>query len=237
MECDLSSLQSVEAMAKNFRQQFDTLDILFANAGIMATPPGLTKDGYELQFGTNHMGHALLLKFMLPIMAKTAAAGHDVRIITTASSAFQGASGISYDTIKTPQPAIFGHFRRYMQSKLANLLYAQKIAELYPNIVSCAIQPGAVATDIFGANPSTLDKLFTYISTRGNYLTPEEGSYNMLWVATTSRQNVKRLPKIRRCVMSCGRGLRKSWRDIRSRLSLPTVDIEGVSPRLVTKYC
>jgi NAD(P)-dependent dehydrogenase (short-subunit alcohol dehydrogenase family) len=191
MECDLSSLQSVEAMLKNFRRKFDTLDIFFANAGIMATPPGLTRDGYEVQFGTNHMGHALMLKYLLPIMAKTAAAGRDVRIITTSSSAFQAASGILYDTIKTPQPAFFGHFRCYMQSKLANLLYAQKIAELCPNIVSCAIQPGAVATDIFGQNPSLLDKLFTYIGTGGKYLTPEEGSYNMLWVATTLRQNVK----------------------------------------------
>ncbi|KAI4852106.1 hypothetical protein E4T44_01704 [Aureobasidium sp. EXF-8845] len=147
----------------------------------MATPPGLTKDGYEVQFGTNHMGHALMLKYLLPIMAKTAAAGRDVRLITTSSSAFQAASGISYDTMKTPQPAFFGHFRRYMQSKLANLLYAQKIAELYPNIVFCAIQPGAVATDIFGQNPSLLDKLFTYIGAGGKYLTPEEGSYNMLW--------------------------------------------------------
>jgi NAD(P)-dependent dehydrogenase (short-subunit alcohol dehydrogenase family) len=159
--------------------------------GIMATPPGLTKDGYEVQFGTNHMGHALMLKYLLPIMAKTAAAGRDVRLITTSSSAFQAASGISYDTMKTPQPAFFGHFRRYMQSKLANLLYAQKIAELYPNIVFCAIQPGAVATDIFGQNPSLLDKSFTYIGAGGKYLNPEEDSYNMLLVATTPRQNVK----------------------------------------------
>ncbi|GFG10709.1 uncharacterized oxidoreductase C736.13 [Aspergillus udagawae] len=190
LECDLSSFQSVESAAKRFLADFDILDILFANAGIMAVPPGLTKDGYEVQFGTNHMGHALLLKYLLPIMARTASIGRDVRLITTTSSAFQGASGIAYDTIKTPQKGIFGHFRRYMQSKLANTLYSQKIAELYPEIMSCSVQPGAVATDIGGNHLGTLDKVFIAINTRGKTLTPDEGAYNMCWVATTKRENL-----------------------------------------------
>ncbi|KAB8075512.1 hypothetical protein BDV29DRAFT_155593 [Aspergillus leporis] len=118
LECDLSSFQSVEAAAKRFLADFDMLDILFANAGIMAVPPGHTKDGYEVQFGTNHIGHALLLKYLLPLMAKTAGTGRDVRLVTTTSSAFQGASMVAYDTIKTPQNGFFGHWSRYMQSKL-----------------------------------------------------------------------------------------------------------------------
>ncbi|KAJ5094987.1 hypothetical protein N7532_007278 [Penicillium argentinense] len=190
LECDLSSFQSVESAAKRFLAHFDILDILFANAGIMAVPPGLTKDGYEVQFGTNHMGHALLLKYLLPLMAKTADIGRDVRLVTTSSSAFQGASGIAYDTIKTPQNGFFGHWRRYMQSKLANTLYSQKIAELYPDIMSCSIQPGAVATDIGGTHLGMLDKVFIAINTRGKTLTPDEGAYNMCWVATTKRENL-----------------------------------------------
>lgn len=86
----------------------------------MGLPPGLTVDGYEVQFGTNHMGHAMFLKYLLPLMDTTASTGRDVRLITTSSSAFQGASGIAYDTIKTSQSMFFGPFRRYMQSKLAN---------------------------------------------------------------------------------------------------------------------
>ncbi|KAH6696970.1 oxidoreductase [Plectosphaerella plurivora] len=191
MECDLSSLSSVAAMSRKFLSVFDRLDIFFANAGIMAVPPALTKDGYEVQFGTNHMGHALMLKYLLPLMAKTAAAGRDVRIVTTSSSAFQGSSGIDYATIKTPQAMVFGHFRRYMQSKLANTLYSQKIADLYPDIISCSIQPGAVATDIAGTYFGLLDKLFTRLNTGGKYLTPEEGAYTMCWVATTKRENLK----------------------------------------------
>jgi NAD(P)-dependent dehydrogenase (short-subunit alcohol dehydrogenase family) len=190
LECDQTSLASVSRTAKEFLTRFDRLDILFANAGVMALPPGLTQDGYEVQFGTNHMGHALLLKYLLPLMARTASAGHDVRLVTTTSSAFQGASGIAYDTIKTPQDSFFGHFRRYMQSKLANTLYAAKIAELYPEIISCSVQPGAVATDIGSGNLGFLGEIFKAVGTMGRSLTPEQGAWNMCWVATTKRENL-----------------------------------------------
>jgi NAD(P)-dependent dehydrogenase (short-subunit alcohol dehydrogenase family) len=64
------------------------LDIIFANASVIALPPGLTRDGYEVQFGTNHIGHALLLKYLLPLIVTTASASRDVRLITTSLSAF-----------------------------------------------------------------------------------------------------------------------------------------------------
>jgi NAD(P)-dependent dehydrogenase (short-subunit alcohol dehydrogenase family) len=190
LECDQSSLKSVETAAKGFLAAFDRLDILFANAGVMALPPGLSEDGYEIQFATNHLSHALLLKYLLPLMLRTASAGRDVRLVTTTSSAFQGSYGIVYDTLKTTQESFFGHFRRYMQSKLANTLYAAKIAELYPGIVSCSVQPGAVATDIGSGNLGVLGELFKVIGTRGRSLTPEQGAWNMCWVATTARENL-----------------------------------------------
>lgn len=191
LQCDQSSLQSVKAAAEKFLTDFNTLDILFANAGVMGLAPALTSNGYEVQFGTNHMGHALFLKYLLPLMAKTARTGRDVRLITTSSSAFQGASGIAYDTIKTPQDMFFGPFRRYMQSKLANTLYSQKIAEVCPEIMSCSVQPGAVATDIGGDDQGFFVNLLKRLETGGKYLTPEEGAYNMCWVATTERGNLE----------------------------------------------
>jgi NAD(P)-dependent dehydrogenase (short-subunit alcohol dehydrogenase family) len=190
LECDQSSLQSVSATAQKFLADFDSLDILFANAGVMALPPGLSTDGYEIQFATNHLAHALLLQYLLPLMARTAAAGRDVRLVTTTSSAFQGCSGIAYDTLKTTQESFFGHFRRYMQSKLANTLYAQKIAELHPEIISCSVQPGAVSTDIGSGNLGFLGKILKAVGTRGRSLTPEQGAWNMCWVATTAREDL-----------------------------------------------
>lgn len=190
LECDQASFESIEAAAKKFLADFDRLDVLFANAGIMAVPPGLTKDGYEMQFGTNHMGHALLLKNLLPLMTKTADSGRDVRLVTTTSTAFLSASNIAYDSIKTPQDMFFGQWRRYAQSKLANILYSQKIAELYPKIMSCSIQPGVVSTDLIGTL-GWFDRTFITVTTLGKSLTPDEGSYNMCWVATTKRTNLK----------------------------------------------
>ena len=72
LELDLTSLSSVDSAAKSFADKESRLDILMNNAGIMAQPPGLTKEGYEVQFGTNHMGHALFTKRLLPILSKTA---------------------------------------------------------------------------------------------------------------------------------------------------------------------
>ena len=67
LELDLASLKSVQRASETFLASSDRLDLLINNAGIMAQPEGLTTDGYELQFGTNHMGHALLTKRLLSI--------------------------------------------------------------------------------------------------------------------------------------------------------------------------
>lgn len=123
-------------------------------------------------------------------MQKTASACRDVRLVTTTSSAFQGSYGIAYDTLKTPQNPLFGHFHRYMQSQLANTLYTAKIAELYLEIMSCSVQPGAVATGIGSGNLGVLGELMKVVSTRGRPLTPEQGAWNMCWVATTARENL-----------------------------------------------
>ena len=83
----------------------ERLDIVILNAGIMALPPGLTKDGYELQFGTNHLGHALLLKLLLPVLEKTAHGGKgDVRVVSI-TTGFQNAAmvKIDFDKKKTTQ--------------------------------------------------------------------------------------------------------------------------------------
>ena len=68
---------------------------------------------------------------------------------------------------------------------------SQKIAELYPEIMSCSVQPGAVATDIGGDDQGFFVNLLKRLGTGGKYLTPEEGAYNMCWVATTERENLE----------------------------------------------
>ena len=104
IQCDLSSLSSVKTAAEAFLAQSQRLDILMCNAGVMALPPGTTSDGYEIQFGTNHMGHALLIKLLLPMLLETAKApGSDVRIISLTSQGMQLAptGGVLFDKCKT----------------------------------------------------------------------------------------------------------------------------------------
>lgn len=72
LELDLTSFASIKSAAQTFTSSNNRLDILMNNAGIMAQPAGLTKDGYEIQFGTNHMGHFLLTKLLLPTLQSTA---------------------------------------------------------------------------------------------------------------------------------------------------------------------
>jgi NAD(P)-dependent dehydrogenase (short-subunit alcohol dehydrogenase family) len=131
---DLTSLSSI----KSSTPQLTRLDLLMCNAGIMATPPSLSKDGYEIQFATNHLGHAMLIKQLLPTMLKTAEEPRsDVRIVILTSMGWRAhpKAGIEFSTLNTTQDrAIFGGWVRYGQSKLANLVYAAELARRYPNI-------------------------------------------------------------------------------------------------------
>ena len=194
IQCDLASLDSVQDAAKNFISQSSRLDVLLCNAGIMATPPGLTTDGYELQFGTNHIGHALLIKLLLPTLLRTAEESNsDVRIISMTSTAAFGLhpkGGFAFDDLKTTQGMRFGHWYRYGQSKLANLVYATELARRYPMITCMAVHPGVVGTGLVDA-VSFWDRMLIYVTNPGKVMTPEQGVMNQLWAATTDKENLK----------------------------------------------
>ncbi|KAF2493072.1 retinol dehydrogenase [Lophium mytilinum] len=152
LELDLGSLASVKKAADAVTQSTGRLDILLNNAGIMATPAGLTKDGYEIQFGTNHMGHALLTRLLLPTLQKTAkeqGANADVRIVNLSSKGHGWApkGGLVLDQCKTDM-ASTATFVRYGQSKLANILYTKALAARYPAIRCVSVHPGAVDTGL-----------------------------------------------------------------------------------------
>jgi NAD(P)-dependent dehydrogenase (short-subunit alcohol dehydrogenase family) len=192
--CDLASLASVEKGAKQFTSASDRLDILMCNAGVMALPPGLTKDGYEVQFGTNHVGHALLIKLLLPTLLRTAELPNSaVRIVLNTSLGFRGApkSGVIFRDLRTKQGCfpVAGNWIRYGQSKLANILYAAELGRRYPSITSVSIHPGVINTGLVG-NLSFLDKALVHVTNIGNFMTPEEGIHNQLWAATAKNGEV-----------------------------------------------
>ncbi|KAL2834016.1 short-chain dehydrogenase/reductase [Aspergillus pseudoustus] len=154
LDLDLASLDSVKKAASTVLAESERLDILMLNAGIMAAPPSLTKDGYELQFGTNYLGHALLAKLLTPLLEKTALLAlpdsEDVRIITLSSHGHMYApkpDGIRYETLRTPADSL-GAYGRYGQSKLAAILWARHAATLYPQFTIAAIHPELAANKV-----------------------------------------------------------------------------------------
>lgn len=194
IECDLASLASVKKAAEEFVSSAPQLDILMCNAGIMAKPPTLTTDGYELQFGTNHMGHALLIKKLLPLLEKRSSEGGDARIVNLTSQGLllHPKGGIIFDKLKTVQDNFWaiGSWRRYGQSKLANLFYARELSRRYPGITSVAIHPGVVATDLVGGQ-TFFQRAFIHATQFGRLLKPEEGALNQVWAATADRDKIE----------------------------------------------
>ncbi|KAF2173840.1 hypothetical protein M409DRAFT_62081 [Zasmidium cellare ATCC 36951] len=150
LQLDLGSLKSVKAAAETFGRDHDRLDVLVNNAGLMNLPPGLTEDGYEVQFGSNYMGPALFTKLLLPTLQSTASQpDSDVRIVNLSSELFKQApsEGVLIPKLKTPLTEI-NSIARYGQTKLADYYHTKSLAEKYPNITSVAVHPGLVNTGI-----------------------------------------------------------------------------------------
>lgn len=196
LPCDLTDLSSVVQCAREFTSRENRLDILFLNAGIMANQAATTAQGYEIQFGTNHVGHFLLTKLLLPTLEKTAQIPDtDVRIISVSSMGHALApwSGIVFSELRTNMSSWFT-MRRYGQSKLANILFAKELAsqliKKQSKILAVAVHPGIVRTDLYysleqWAIFGIFLKLLKNISSL--FISPEEGAKTQLWAATAQR--------------------------------------------------
>ncbi|OIJ12835.1 short-chain dehydrogenase [Anaerobacillus arseniciselenatis] len=146
MKLDLSDLKSVKDFSEQFLARFENLHILINNAGVMVPPYQLTKDGFELQFGCNHLGHFALTGYLLPMLEKTP----NSRVVTVSSIAHRGAS-IFFDNLDGAKG--YKAMAFYKQSKLANLLFAQELDERLKerriSTISVACHPGISTTNLF----------------------------------------------------------------------------------------
>ncbi|KAJ7287155.1 oxidoreductase [Mycena rebaudengoi] len=190
LPCDLTSLASVEEASRQIISESDRLDIIICNAGIMGVTPGLTKDGYEMHFGVNHLAHALLIKLLLPTLLRTAELpDSDVRIVSLTSQAYMEhpIGGILFDKLHTTFDTMLLRGTRYGQSKLANLLYAAELARQYPQITSLSVHPGVVSTNMYAQLNRTTRAVAAFVF---GLMAPDEGARSQLWAATANKSTI-----------------------------------------------
>jgi NAD(P)-dependent dehydrogenase (short-subunit alcohol dehydrogenase family) len=144
-ELDLTSLESIRAAAEQLRSDYDRIDLLINNAGVMYTPKSTTKDGFELQFGTNHLGHfaftGLLLDRLLPIAGS--------RVVTVSSVGHRIRADIHFDDLQWERR--YSRVGAYGQAKLANLLFTyelQRRLAARETTIAAAAHPGGSRTEL-----------------------------------------------------------------------------------------
>ena len=144
-ELDLTSLDSVRSAAAELRSAHDRIDLLINNAGVMYTPKSTTKDGFEMQFGTNHLGHfaltGLLLDRLLPVQGS--------RVVTVSSLGHRIRAAIHFDDLQWERS--YSRVGAYGQAKLANLLFTYELQRRLAaggTTVAVAAHPGGSRTEL-----------------------------------------------------------------------------------------
>jgi NAD(P)-dependent dehydrogenase (short-subunit alcohol dehydrogenase family) len=180
-ELDLASLDSVRAFAERFRSKHDGLDLLVNNAGVMAPPRRRTADGFELQFGTNHLGHFALTGLLLPAMEGR----EDARVVTLSSNAHKFGR-IAFGNLSGDRR--YFRWRAYGQSKLANLLFAleldRRLRASGSTVKSLAAHPGYAATNLQSAAAPLFDRLVMKVTDAVVAQNDEMGALPQLYAAT-----------------------------------------------------
>ncbi|KAH8649742.1 hypothetical protein BGZ60DRAFT_329156, partial [Tricladium varicosporioides] len=186
LSLELSSFESIKAAVKAFKASESRLDILINNAGIMMTAEGLTKEGYEIQFGTNHMGHTLFTQLLLPTLQETAKINPETRVISVASASESRAPIDIYkcDELKTMM-ADRHTTARYCISKIAQVHYNIAIAERYNDIKFICIHPGMVATNLHSESSGRFLKIFLNVAIASFATTVEKGALNQIWASVS----------------------------------------------------
>jgi NAD(P)-dependent dehydrogenase (short-subunit alcohol dehydrogenase family) len=142
-EVDLASLASVRAFADGVVADHDRIDVIIANADVMATPEGRTADGFELQFGTNHLGHFVLVNRLRPLLSRGPA-----RIVNLSSAGHRFSDVVLDDVNFEATP--YDPWQAYGRSKTANILLAVELDRRGRDAGqrACAVHPGTIATEL-----------------------------------------------------------------------------------------
>ena len=188
MALDLASLDSIHAFGEEFHSKFKKLDVLCNNAGVMAIPFTKTADGFEMQIGTNHLGHFALTGLLLDLLLATP----EARVVNVSSGAHRMGK-IRFDDLNWKQG--YRRWAAYGQSKLANLLFTfelqRRLDAADKGLISVACHPGYAATNlqsVSAKSAGTLSFVFEVIAGIGNNVFAQSaamGALPTLYAATS----------------------------------------------------
>jgi len=173
---DLADLASVRHCAETFLALGEPLHVLINNAGVGGRR-GLTKDGFELAFGVNHLGHFALTTALLDHLAASGPA----RVVNVASGSHYQAKGIDFDAVRQPTRSVTGQ-PEYAVSKLCNVLFTEELARRLEGtgVTAYALHPGVVASDIWRRVPWPIRPLIKL-----RMISTEEGARTPVYCATS----------------------------------------------------
>lgn len=180
-ELDLTSLDSIRAASDAIKSRFDRIDLLINNAGVMTTPKGTTKDGFELQFGTNHLGHFALTGLLLDAILDVEGS----RVVTVSSNGHKMGGAIHWDDLQWERS--YSRMGAYTQSKLANLMFTYELERrLAPRgkTIAVAAHPGTATTELARSLPRPVERAFLIAAPVLFAQTPDGGALPTLRAAT-----------------------------------------------------
>jgi|AntRauTorckE5430_2_1112549.scaffolds.fasta_scaffold11266_2 NAD(P)-dependent dehydrogenase (short-subunit alcohol dehydrogenase family) len=176
--CDLSSFESIQKCAVDFKAKYQKLDVLVNNAGLIVDNYKTTVEGFEWQFGVNHIGHFYLTNLLIDhILAANAP-----RIVNV-SSAIHYSGVLDFDTFDQPITD-YSSMKFYAQSKLANVLFTKGLAKRYPKILVNALHPGVVGTSFGNGDMKWYFKGIWTIM-KPFLLTAEKGAKTSIYLASS----------------------------------------------------
>lgn len=186
VELDLGSLDSVKAAAEEILASHQTIDLLVNNAGVMGIPESRTADGFEMQFGVDHLGHFALTARLLPALLKAPAA----RVVTVTSTAHH--MGRAVDPDNPNLDGRYGPWRAYGQAKLANFHFGLGLDRLFRQAglpaASLVAHPGLSNTELQAVSVEEteggLSQRFFLMLARTVGMSPGEGAFSQLRAAT-----------------------------------------------------
>jgi NAD(P)-dependent dehydrogenase (short-subunit alcohol dehydrogenase family) len=191
LKLDLSSLQSVREAAAEFKRKSPRLNVLVANAGIRQPPAGKTVDGFEEQFGTNHLAHFLLFQLLKDTMLASAAPSFHSRVVAVSSQAHRQFP-MDFEHLN-PSPSKYDPVKAYSYSKLANVWMANEIERLYgaQGLHAWSLHPGGIRTQL---NQARLTWGYVYDigmvvfkagikNAQRNLMSAEQGAATTVWAA------------------------------------------------------